>query len=157
MAKILFKNACLVMVGQDKLQRGYSVLVEENRITAVTQEPLVCDDATVIDVGGKTLMPGLIDAHAHVTGLTLSPKNISSSSAEIFFASAQYLKNSLMAGFTTVREAGGADYVLAQMLDKGEIIGPRLFYSGKALTETGGGADFRQPFETFGGTVRITP
>ena len=157
MAKILFKNAHLVMVGQDKLQAGYCVLVEENRITAVTQEPLVCDDATVIDVGGKTLMPGLIDAHAHVTGLTLSPKNISSPPAEIFFAAAQYLKNSLMAGFTTVREAGGADYVLAQMLNKGEIIGPRLFYSGKALTETGGGADFRQPFETFDPCGHIGP
>ena len=119
MAKILFTNARLVKVDQDKLQAGYCVLVEDNRITAVAQEPLVCDDATVIDVGGKTLMPGLIDAHAHVTGLTLSPKNIGSPPAEIYFAAAQYLKNSLMAGFTTVREAGGADYVLAQMLDKG--------------------------------------
>ena len=147
MAKILFTNARLVMKGQDRLKAGYCVLVEGNYITAVTQEPLVCDDATVIDVGEKTLMPGLIDAHAHVTGLTLSPKNISSPSAEIFVAAAQYLKNSLMAGFTTVREAGGADYVLAQMLIKGKIIGPRLFYSGKALTETGGEQIFVNPMK----------
>ena len=91
MAKILFTNAHLVMVDQDKLQAGYCVLVDDNRITAVTQAPLVCDDAKVIDVDGKTLMPGLIDAHAHVSGLTLSPKNISSPPAEIFIAAAKYL------------------------------------------------------------------
>lgn len=157
MAKTLFINANLVLKGQNRLQPGYCVLVDDNCITAVSKELLVCDDATVINVGGKTLMPGLIDAHAHVTGLTLSPKNISSPPAEIFIAAAQYLENSLMAGFTTVREVGGADYVLAQMLNNGKIIGPRLFYSGKALTETGGGADFRQPEEALDPCGHIGP
>ena len=57
-------------------------------------------------------------------------------------AAAKYLRNSLMAGFTTIREAGGADYSTAHLLDEGTIIGPRLFYSGRALTQTGGAPIF---------------
>jgi imidazolonepropionase-like amidohydrolase len=53
-----------------------------------------------------------------------------------------------MDGFTTIREAGGADYSIARRLAEGAIVGPRLFYSGRALTQTGGGADFRTPAET---------
>ena len=87
-------------------------------------------------------MPGLIDAHAHITGLNLSPKNISYPASEIVLACSNYLRNSLMDGFTTIREAGGADHSIARLLAEGKIVGPRLFYSGRALTQTGGGADF---------------
>src|SRR5258708_19586671 len=52
-----------------------------------------------------------------------------------------------MDGFTSIREAGGADHSVARLLAEGKIIGPRLFYSGRALTQTGGGADFRNPDE----------
>jgi imidazolonepropionase-like amidohydrolase len=92
-------------------------------------------------------MPGLIDAHAHITGLSLSPKNIAYPAAEIAMAAASYLRESLMDGFTTIREAGGADHSIARLLAEGAIVGPRLFYSGRALTQTGGGADFRSPDE----------
>ena len=92
-------------------------------------------------------MPGLIDAHAHIMGLSLTPKNIAYPAAEITMASANYLRNCLMDGFTTIREAGGADHATARLLAEGKIVGPRLFYSGKALTQTGGGADFRTPDE----------
>jgi imidazolonepropionase-like amidohydrolase len=89
-------------------------------------------------------MPGLIDAHAHITGLSLSPKNLTSPTADIVMAAATYLRNCLMAGFTTIREAGGADYTIAHLLKNGTIVGPRMFYSGRALTQTGGGADFER-------------
>jgi len=94
-------------------------------------------------------MPGLIDAHAHITGLSLSPKNISYPASEISTAAANYLRCSLMDGFTSIREAGGADHNIARLQAEGKIIGPRLFYSGRALTQTGGGADFRTPDEVF--------
>ena len=92
-------------------------------------------------------MPGLIDAHAHITGLSLTPKNIANPAADIAIASANYLRNCLMDGYTTIREAGGADHATARLLAEGQIIGPRLYYSGRALTQTGGGADFRTPDE----------
>lgn len=148
MPKILFSNAQLVLDGYAALQGPCDVLVDGDLIETVSRTPLPRGDADVIDVGGRTLMPGLIDAHAHVTGLSLSPRNRAYPQAEIARAASNYLRNSLMDGFTTLREAGGADHTIAHMLATGEIIGPRLFYSGRALTQTGGGADFRTPDET---------
>jgi imidazolonepropionase-like amidohydrolase len=130
-----------------ELQRSCDVLVEGDCIVSVSRTPVNCDDANVIDIGGRTLMPGLIDAHAHITGLSLTPRNISFPPSEIAVAAANYLRSSLMDGFTTIREAGGADHSIARLLDEGKIVGPRLFYSGRALTQTGGGADFRSPDE----------
>jgi imidazolonepropionase-like amidohydrolase len=147
MANILFKNAHLVLDGFTSLQTSFDVLVRGNQIEAVSSTPIEPTDATIIDVRGKTLMPGLIDAHAHVTGLTLSPRNIAYSASEIALACSSYLRNSLMDGFTAIREAGGADHSIARLLAEGTIVGPRLFYSGQALTQTGGGADFRTPQE----------
>jgi imidazolonepropionase-like amidohydrolase len=146
MPQTLFINAKLVLDGSTAL-RPANVLVKDGHILAVSATPIDAADTTVINVGGRTLMPGLIDAHAHIMGLSLTPKNISYPAAEITVASANYLRNSLMDGFTTVREAGGADHATARLLAGGKIIGPRLFYSGKALTQTGGGADFRTPDE----------
>jgi imidazolonepropionase-like amidohydrolase len=147
MTQTLFINANLVLEGFDELQGGYNVLVRDGHIGAVSRQPLDRGRSPVIDVGGRTLMPGLIDAHAHITGLSLTPKNIAYPAAEIAIASANYLRNCLMDGYTTIREAGGADHATARLLTEGHIVGPRLYYSGKALTQTGGGADFRTPDE----------
>jgi imidazolonepropionase-like amidohydrolase len=147
LTKTLFTNANLVLDGCAELQKSSDVLVQGNRILSVSQMPLDHADANVIDIRGRTLMPGLIDAHAHITGLSLSPKNISYPASEIAIAAANYLRCSLMDGFTSIREAGGADHSVARLLAEGKIIGPRLFYSGRALTQTGGGADFRTPDE----------
>lgn len=146
-AKTLFTNANLVLDGCAELRRSCDVLIEGNRIRSVSPTRLDRENATVIDVDGRTLMPGLIDAHAHITGLSLSPRNISYPAVEIAAAAADYLRCSLMDGFTSLREAGGADHAIARLLAEGKIIGPRLFYSGRALTQTGGGADFRTPDE----------
>ena len=145
---MLFRNANLVLDGYSELQRSFDVLVKGDRIVSVSQKVIDNTDGDVIDVAGRTLMPGLIDAHAHVTGLSLSPRNSSYPASEITLAAASYLRSSLMDGFTSIREAGGADHSIARLLTEGKIIGPRLFYSGRALTQTGGGADFRTPDET---------
>src|SRR4051794_25859753 len=107
MTRILFKNANVVLEGRGELATGLNVLVEADRIAAVTRDPVEPGGATVIDVAAKTLMPGLIDAHCHNTGFSLSPKNPRFSEADRVFASANYLRNCLMAGFTTIREGGG--------------------------------------------------
>src|SRR5271168_3835721 len=145
--KTLFIDANLVLDGFAELQKSFEVMVQGNRIVTVSPTPLDRHDVKVIDAGGRTLMPGLIDAHAHITGLSLSPKNIAYPASEIAIAAADYLRCSLMDGFTSIREAGGADHGVARLLAEGKIIGPRLFYSGRAVTQTGGGADFRSPDE----------
>jgi imidazolonepropionase-like amidohydrolase len=147
MPNTLFTNANVILHGFAERQASFDVLVKGNAIHSVSSRPIDHGDATVIDVAGRTLMPGLIDAHAHITGLSLSPRNISYPPSEIALVAASYLRNSLMDGFTTIREAGGADYSIARLLAEGAIVGPRLFYSGRALTQTGGGADFRSPAE----------
>lgn len=131
--------------------------IDGNRISHVGGDHPRRDVDRVIDVGGRTLMPGLIDAHAHVTGLSLSPRNLAATQDEIAAAAADYLRAALMDGFTTVREAGGADHRIAARLERGSIIGPRLFYSGRALTQTGGGADFRSMDESVDACGHITP
>jgi imidazolonepropionase-like amidohydrolase len=145
--KTLFTNANLVLEGFAELQKSFDVIVQGNRFLEVSATPLDHQGAKLIDVRGRTLMPGLIDAHAHITGLSLSPKNIAYPASEIVIAAANYLRASLMDGFTSIREAGGADHSIARLLAEEKIIGPRLFYSGRALTQTGGGADFRTPDE----------
>ena len=157
MSDILFKNANLVLADFTKLQPGSDVLVKGNHIETVSSAPINPEGATVIDVAGKTLMPGLIDAHAHITGLNLSPRNISYPISEITLACATYLKSSLLDGFTSIREAGGADHSIARLLAEGKIVGPRLFYSGQALTQTGGGADFRTPNELIDPCGHVSP
>jgi imidazolonepropionase-like amidohydrolase len=147
MPQTLFTNADLVLDGCTELQRGFNVLVRDGRIAALSTRPIAAGEAAVIDVAGRTLMPGLIDAHAHITGLSLTPKNIANPAADIAVASANYLRNCLMDGYTTIREAGGANHATARLLSDGHIVGPRLYYSGRALTQTGGGADFRTPDE----------
>jgi imidazolonepropionase-like amidohydrolase len=157
MPNTLFRNASLVLDGFSKLQKSFDVLVIDNYIHSVSPTPIEQHDAAVIDVAGKTLMPGLIDAHAHITGLSLSPRNIHYPASDIVLASSDYLRSSLMDGFTTIREAGGADYSIARLLAEGTIVGPRLFYSGRALTQTGGGADFRTPDELIDPCGHISP
>jgi imidazolonepropionase-like amidohydrolase len=156
-SNILFANANLVLDGFAELQPSFNVLVKDNYIHSVSPIPINCQNATVIDVGGRTVMPGLIDAHAHITGLSLSPKNVSYPASNMAMAAANYLTRSLMDGFTTIREAGGADYSIAQLVAQGEIASPRLFYSGRALTQTGGGADFRTPYEHTDPCGHISP
>jgi len=124
MPSFVFKNANVVLDEHAELQPGFNILVKGDRIEAVTRDPIDLPDAQQIDVAGKTVMPGLIDAHAHITGLSLSPKNLTYPAADLVVASANYLRNSLMAGFTAIREAGGADYSIAHLLKEGTIIGP---------------------------------
>ena len=121
MANALFINCNLIIDPRRKPEPHMNLLVENGRIRALTREKVDPSGARRFDLQGKTLMPGLIDSHAHITGLSLSPRNRKYPPAEIVTAAAEYLHNSLMNGFTTVREAGGADHAIAQLLKERKI------------------------------------
>jgi imidazolonepropionase-like amidohydrolase len=155
--RTLFLNANVILDPRKKAEPNMNVLVEDGRVRTITREKIDDSGGQVLDLGGKALMPGLIDSHTHITGLSLSPKNRKYPVAEIVAAATDYLSNCLLDGFTTIREAGGADHSIARLLKEKKIVGPRLFYSGKALTQTGGGADFRTPDELTEPTEEIGP
>ena len=143
-AQVLFKNALLFDgVSPEPLEQA-SVLVEAGRIKEVSDGPITAAEAQVVDLAGRTLMPGLIDAHFHAIAVDVDIAKIGNMPRSLVYQHARViLEGALQRGFTTVRDAGGADYGLARACDTDLIRGPRVFYSGRALTQTGGHADFR--------------
>ena len=92
------------------------------------------------------VVPGLIDCHVHVTAFTANFAELERTSPSYVAATAaKELSETLRRGFTTVRDAGGADHGLARALQEGLIQGPRLLFCGKALSQTGGHGDMRSP------------
>ena len=141
---ILFRN-CALFDGLDPRRReGMEVLVEGERIKEVSDAPIRASAADTLDLGGRTLMPGLIDAHVHVMAADADLGKLDAMPGSLVAQHARHaLEDALERGFTTVRDAGGADYGLAIAIDNGLIDGPRLFYAGRALSQTGGHGDFR--------------
>ncbi|MBL8349560.1 MAG: amidohydrolase family protein [Burkholderiaceae bacterium] len=120
------------------------IIVEDGRIAAVAAEPMQVDDASVIDAGGRVVLPGLIDAHVHVTAAShdLTANGLMAPSLVTAQASA-ILKGMLQRGFTTVRDAAGADFGLQEAVARGLFEGPRLYIAGFPISQTGGHADMR--------------
>src|SRR5438309_11150628 len=101
-------------------------------------------DARVIDCQGRTLMPGLLDAHVHLAMLELDPlKEAALPPAVLALRIARLIEATLDAGFTTVRDAGGLDWGFKEAVRLGLIRGPRLFVSGAFISQTGGHGDHR--------------
>jgi len=121
-----------------------SVLVEGDRIKEISETAIHCAHAQVIDVGGRTLMPGLIDAHVHVYGSEVDDRLFETRSmAYNALYARQMLEHALQCGFTTVRDVGGGDLTIVSAIAKGLIEGPRFLYAGRMLSMTGGHADPR--------------
>jgi imidazolonepropionase-like amidohydrolase len=129
-----------------------TVIVEDNRIREVSAAGAAPQSAEKWDLGGAFLMPGLIDAHVHVCAaqVSLTANDEVPPTLRVLFAR-KAMEASLQRGFTTLRDAGGADWVLAKATEIGLIEGPRLFFSGSALSQTGGHGDFRAPDKYRGG------
>lgn len=144
MPATLFTNARLLDARSDAPREG-ALLVEDGRIKDIA-DTLSSTTAQTIDLRGAYLMPGLIDAHVHVKALTLDFAQMGRMLPSYLVAGAtQIMRGMLDRGFTTVRDAGGADRGLADAQAQGLVTGPRLFVSGLALSQTGGHSDTRGP------------
>src|SRR6476646_8330976 len=144
MSTLLFRNARIFDGKSDKCPDGMSVLVEGNLIREVSDRPVKSKNARVIDVGGRTLMPGLIDAHMHAYASDVNVQRIEEQGSPYRTAHAvRMLGHALDCGFTTLRDVGGGDYSLARAIADGLVRAPRFFYSGKVMSMTGGHGDFR--------------
>ncbi|MBI3326098.1 MAG: amidohydrolase family protein [Nitrospinae bacterium] len=127
---------------------GATLVVEGRYIKEVGAGPpgAVPASATVLDLRGRTLMPGLIDAHVHACAVdaNLLDQHRHYSASLLTVKAVHILAETLEQGFTTVRDAAGADWGLREAQAQGLIRGPRLLISGRALSQTGGHADMRR-------------
>ncbi|WP_462248708.1 metal-dependent hydrolase family protein [Ferruginibacter sp.] len=128
-------------------KNNMTIVVEKNKITAVVNgfSVAAAGDKT-IDLKTKTVMPGWIDCHVHTESET-KKGNVADkfiyNTADVAFESLQYVNVTLMTGFTTVRDLGGSgiNISLRNAINKGLVIGPRIFTAGKSIATTGGHAD----------------
>lgn len=141
---LLFKNLQLLDPRFDEARGGYEVLVEGEKFREIAASPIKVQDATVIDCGGRTLMPGLIDCHVHCMHSEVYIRRLEEIPLTLNTARAAVrVRQMLDRGFTTVRDAGGTDWGFKAALDQGLFPGPRLFIAGRSLGPTGGHNDNR--------------
>jgi imidazolonepropionase-like amidohydrolase len=121
-----------------------TIVIEGGRIVENTPEPRQAEGATVIDAGGRVAVPGLIDAHVHVSAVSHDVWRMAAMPPSLITAMTRpILEGMLRRGFTTVRDAAGADFGLQQAVERGLFAGPRLHIAARPLTQTGGHADIR--------------
>ena len=144
MAMTLIQGGSVLDLVQGVLLEHHHVVIEDERIVEVTDRTVDYPNARVIDARGKTVMPGFIDCHVHVLA---SSANLGTNAGQPNILAAiralPIMEAMLSRGFTSVRDAGGADWALMQAVETGLVPGPRIFPSGKALSQTGGHGDFR--------------
>ncbi|MFI4988399.1 MAG: amidohydrolase family protein, partial [Alphaproteobacteria bacterium] len=144
MASYLFHGGRFLDPRRDELREDIEVLIEGERVKEISERPLKVAGAVRIDIGKRTLMPGLIDAHIHVL---LSEVNIAAlAGVPLTLLAARgtvCMRNMLMRGFTSVRDTGGADHGMKAAADGDIVASPRLFIAGMAISQTGGHGDFR--------------
>lgn len=124
---------------------GTTIVVERGAVREVTQQSLELGaDVEVIELAGRTVLPGLIDAHVHVTAVSHDLAAVALEPVSLVTAQAQHVMRAmLMRGFTTVRDAAGADHGLKEAVERGLFEGPRLQIAGSSITQTGGHSDLR--------------
>lgn len=142
----LFENVRIFDGKSATLSGPSHVLIRGNKIERISENPITAEaGATVIQAGGRVLMPGLIDAHWHAMLIRLTPPMLLASSAGYMNLQAgAEATATLMRGFTTVRDMGGPSFDLKRAIDEGVVSGPRIYPSGAMITVTSGHGDFRQ-------------
>jgi imidazolonepropionase-like amidohydrolase len=142
----IFQHASVLDPARGQLTADQSIVVEGARIVDVGANLRGPADAVRFDVQQKTVMPGLIDAHTHPAVVDMDVTGMAEWSPNYVAARASHaLKGMLARGFTTIRDVGGGDFGLARAVEDGYFEGPRIFYGGKQLTQTGGAGDWRSP------------
>ncbi|HEY2176780.1 MAG TPA: amidohydrolase family protein [Mycobacteriales bacterium] len=144
MSVTIFTNTTIVpCTGAEPIEG--SVVVEDGVIREVTAGGAGAVTGDVVDCRGRTLMPGLIDAHVHVSSLDVEiPRQRREYPTSLLaFAIGRVIRETLDQGYTTVRDAGGADWGMKEAVARGLLAGPRMFVSGRPLSQTGGHGDGR--------------
>ncbi|MFO0698186.1 MAG: amidohydrolase family protein [Nitrospira sp.] len=149
--QVLFENVHIFDGTSDRLSSVSNVLVLGNIIKTISTAPIAISPATPINRiqgGGRTLMPGLIDAHTHLLFATV-PQQMAlvSDAGFLSVAATKAAADMLMRGFTSVRDLGGPVFGLKRGIDIGLVAGPRIWPSGAFISQTGGHGDFRLPNE----------
>jgi len=144
-ARTVVKAGKLLDVRTGKTLTKQAIVIEGGKIVSVGPDSGVAADAKVIDLSGKTVLPGLIDAHTHIT---FDPKygyeQLAISAPREALIGAKNARITLLAGFTTIRNVGASDYTdiaLRDAINAGDVPGPRIDASGPALGITGGHCD----------------
>ncbi|BDU73951.1 metal-dependent hydrolase family protein [Mesoterricola silvestris] len=150
-AGVLFENVRIFDGKGAELSAPSSVLVRGNRIERIAPGLLPAERKAglrVIPGGGRTLMPGLIDAHWHAA-LAVPPISVSMTAdpGYLTLVAGREARNTLMRGFTSVRDLSGPVFGLKRAIDEGVLEGPRIWPSGAMISQTGGHGDFRLPYE----------
>lgn len=141
---ILLRNANIFDGTEGRLVEGKAVLVEGKLIKSLVSSSDAVADADVIDCGGRTLMPGMIDAHWH--SILAGISQVVAMTADIPYVhlvAAQEAERTVLRGFTTVRDVGGPSFALKRAIDEGRVPGPRIYPSGAMISQTSGHGDFR--------------
>lgn len=140
----LFTNVNVFDGKNKQLIENANVVVTGKLISQVSKEPLAVAGGKVIDGKGRTMIPGMIDAHWHTSYCCASQSTvITGDILEIAIRGAIGAEATLLRGFTTVRDVGGNPFSTKKMIDAGEIIGPRIFPSGPPMSQTSGHFDYR--------------
>lgn len=146
----LFKDVRVLDVVNGRLGNRTDVLVKGKVISAIGAAAKPSADTKVISGNGRTLMPGLIDVHVHLTFGALSLANLYSpdtTADQIGAAAGKSAAAMLLRGFTAVRDMGGPIFPLKRAIDGGKVPGPRIWPSGAVISQTSGHGDFRTPEE----------
>lgn len=146
----LFRNVRVFDGSATALSGPTNVLVRGNVIAAIGPEAIPTAATKTIDGRGRTLMPGLIDVHVHLTFGALTMAELGSpdlTPAKAGEAAAANATQTLMRGFTSVRDVGGPIFEVKKMIDAGRIPGPRIWPSGPTVSQTSGHGDYRLPHE----------
>ena len=144
MGSYLFTGGRFLDPRQDELRDGIQILVEDTVIKEVSDRPITAPNAQRIDIGNRTLMPGLIDAHIHVVLTEVNLRLLADVPLTLLAAKGSVQMRAMLdRGFTTLRDTGGADWGMKAAVEQGLFVGPRLFIAGQPLSQTGGHADHR--------------
>jgi imidazolonepropionase-like amidohydrolase len=141
---LIVRNATVLEPATGELRPDRAIVVRGEEIVDVGGRDLSASGAETVDAGGRVVMPGLIDAHVHALAYTADLAGAAEESPYYVAARAgAVLRGMLDRGFTTVRDAAGADHGLARAVEEGYLAGPRVLFGGKALSQTGGHGDSR--------------
>jgi len=140
----LFQNVRIFDGSSPDLSSPSNVLVRGNKIERIAAGEMEAAGARVIAGDGRVLMPGLIDAHWHAMLIATGPAEAMNDIGFANLAAGDEATDTLMRGFTTVRDVGGPAFGLKRAIDQGIIEGPRIYPSGAMMTVTSGHGDFRQ-------------